>query len=115
MPEPGEIPEFLTYLDKQRGQSPNTIKAYARDLEAFADFCDRHYGGQWRWDTVDRLGIRGFLGELRRRGLCRRFGACTATCRRTTASPTTSRAPRGCPSSTSGCPPTWTGSRRRRC
>jgi integrase/recombinase XerC len=75
MPEPREIPEFLTYLDKQRGQSPNTIKAYARDLEAFADFCDRHYGGQWRWDTVDRLGIRGFLGELQRRGLAKRSAA----------------------------------------
>jgi len=75
MPEPREIPEFLTYLDKQRGQSPNTVKAYARDLEAFTDFCDRHYGGQWRWDTVDRLGIRGFLGELQRRGLAKRSAA----------------------------------------
>jgi len=70
-----ELTEFLTYLDKQRGQSPNTIKAYARDLEAFTDFCDRHYGGQWGWDTVDRLGIRGFLGELQRRGLAKRSAA----------------------------------------
>ena len=70
-----EVSEFLTYLDKQRGQSPNTVKAYARDLEAFTGFCDRHYGGQWTWSTVDRLGIRGFLGELQRRGLSKRSAA----------------------------------------
>ncbi len=69
------VTEFLTHLDKQRGQSPNTIKAYTRDLEAFTDFCDRHYAGQWSWTTVDRLGVRGFLGELQRRGLSKRSAA----------------------------------------
>jgi integrase/recombinase XerC len=75
MPARAEISDFLTYLDKQRGQSPNTIKAYGRDLEAFTDFCDRHYGGAWTWTTVDRLGMRGFLGELQRRGLAKRSAA----------------------------------------
>ena len=75
MPIRREISEFLTHLDKQRGQSPNTIKAYARDLEAFSEFCDRHYGGRWSWATVDRLGVRGFLGELQRRGLAKRSAA----------------------------------------
>jgi integrase/recombinase XerC len=75
MSVPGEIAEFLTYLDKQRGQSPNTVKAYLRDLAMFAAFCDRHYGGTWHWDTVDRLGIRSFLGELQRRGLSKRSAA----------------------------------------
>jgi integrase/recombinase XerC len=75
MPTRAEISDFLTYLDKQRGQSPNTIKAYGRDLEAFTDFCDRHYGGAWTWTTVDRLGMRGFLGELQRRGLAKRSAA----------------------------------------
>jgi len=69
------VTEFLTHLDKQRGQSPNTIKAYTRDLEVFTDFCDRHYTGQWSWTPVDRLGIRGFLGELQRRGLSKRSAA----------------------------------------
>jgi integrase/recombinase XerC len=75
MPTRAEISEFLTYLDKQRGQSPNTVKAYGRDLEAFTDFCDRHYGGAWSWTTVDRLGMRGFLGEMQRRGLSKRSAA----------------------------------------
>lgn len=70
-----EITEFLTHLDKERGQSPHTVKAYGRDLQAFLDFCDRHYGAGWTWASVDRLGLRGFLGELQRRGLAKRSAA----------------------------------------
>ena len=67
--------EFLQYLESQKQQSPNTIKAYARDLEAFTTFLDRHTGGSWTWETVDRLAIRGFLGEMQRRGLAKRSAA----------------------------------------
>jgi integrase/recombinase XerC len=70
-----QVTEFLTYLDKQRGQSAHTIKAYGRDLEAFTRFCDRHYAGSWSWSTVDRLGLRAFLGELQRQGLAKRSSA----------------------------------------
>ena len=70
-----EVTEFLTHLEKERGQSPHTVKAYSRDLEAFTEFCDRHYAGAWSWGTVDRLGLRGFLGELQRRGLSKRSAA----------------------------------------
>ena len=69
-----EITEYLTHLQKERDVSPHTVKAYARDLAAFTQFCNRHYG-DWTWATVDRLGIRGFLGELQRRGLSRRSAA----------------------------------------
>jgi integrase/recombinase XerC len=69
-----EVTEYLAHLEKERDVSPHTVKAYARDLEHFTDFCDRHYG-DWRWATVDRLGLRGFLGELQRRGLARRSAA----------------------------------------
>lgn len=67
--------EFLLHLEKERDQSPHTIKAYRRDLEAFVEFAGRHYGGQWTWATVDRLGIRGFMGEQERKGLSRRSAA----------------------------------------
>ena len=70
-----EVTEFLTHLEKEKGQSPHTVKAYGRDLSAFTEFCDRHYGGTWTWTTVDRLGLRGFLGELQRRGLSKRTAA----------------------------------------
>jgi len=71
------IQEFLDHLEKERDHSPHTIKAYRRDLTAFAAFCNRHYGGEggWQWATVDRLGVRGFLGEQERRGLSRRSAA----------------------------------------
>jgi integrase/recombinase XerC len=69
-----EITEYLTHLEKERDVSPHTVKAYGRDLEAFTEFCDRHYGS-WKWETVDRLGLRGFLGEMQRRGLSKRSAA----------------------------------------
>jgi integrase/recombinase XerC len=69
-----EVIEYLAHLEKERDVSPHTVKAYGRDLEAFTEFCDRHYG-QWDWRTVDRLGLRGFLGELQRKGLARRSAA----------------------------------------
>jgi len=69
-----EVAEYLTHLEKERDVSPHTVKAYGRDLAAFTEFCDRHYG-EWTWATLDRLGIRGFLGELKRRGLATRSAA----------------------------------------
>ena len=67
-----ESVEFLEHLEKERQHSPHTVKAYRRDLEAFEGFCARHMGGAWAWAEVDRLAIRGFLGELERRGLAKR-------------------------------------------
>jgi integrase/recombinase XerC len=69
------VEEFLLHLEKELDHSPHTLKAYRRDLTAFAAFCGRFYGGAWQWSTVDRLGIRGFLGEHERRGLSRRSAA----------------------------------------
>ncbi len=69
------IEEFLEHAAKERDQSPNTIKAYRRDLTTFAAFGDDYYGGQWTAAQVDRLGLRGFLGEFERRGLARRSAA----------------------------------------
>ena len=69
------ISEFLTHLEKERDQSPHTLSAYRRDLDAFVAFCDRYYGGDWDFARVDRLGLRGFLGEFERRGLARRTAA----------------------------------------
>jgi integrase/recombinase XerC len=66
---------FLLHLEKERDQSPHTLKAYRRDLQAFVAFAGRFYGGSWTWESVDRLGIRGFLGEHERRGLTRRSAA----------------------------------------
>jgi integrase/recombinase XerC len=69
-----EVADYLEHLEKERDVSPHTVKAYSRDLEAFTEFCDRHYG-DWKWTTLDRLGLRGFLGELQRKGLSKRSAA----------------------------------------
>ena len=69
---PPEIQEFVAFLAKERNDSPHTVKAYARDLTLFAEFCARFYGGPWTWAGVDRLAIRGFLGALDERRLARR-------------------------------------------
>ena len=74
MSQRSEVAEYLTHLEKERDVSPHTVKAYARDLDAFTGFCDRHYGS-WNWTTVDRLGLRGFLGDQQRRGLSKRSAA----------------------------------------
>jgi len=59
-----EIAGFADFLAKERNDSPHTVKAYVRDLTAFADFGDTYYGASWTWKGVDRLAIRGFLGSL---------------------------------------------------
>ena len=68
-----EIDEFLSFLRDERNDSPNTVKAYGRDLASFERFCDQYFGSQgWDWVTVDRLALRSFMGDLRRRGLAKR-------------------------------------------
>jgi integrase/recombinase XerC len=67
-----EITEFVTFLAKERNDSPHTVKAYELDLGAFAAFCQDYYGGPWSWAGVDRLAVRGFLAAEQRRGLAKR-------------------------------------------
>ena len=67
-----EIAEFVTFLAKERNDSPHTVKAYERDLDAFAAFCQDYYGGPWSWAGVDRLAVRGFLASEQQRGLGKR-------------------------------------------
>src|SRR5438445_2453120 len=71
-PSGSEIDEFVTFLSKERNDSPHTVKAYERDLGAFAAFCQDYYGGPWSWAGVDRLAVRGFLAAEQQRGLAKR-------------------------------------------
>lgn len=68
------ILEFVEFLAKERQDSDNTVKAYARDLAAFETFCDEYYGGSpnWSWEDIDRVALRGFMGLMARRGLSKR-------------------------------------------
>jgi integrase/recombinase XerC len=69
------LAEYLEHLAKERQVSPNTVKAYRRDLDTFVEFCGRHYAGDWSWERIDRQGLRAFLGELQRKGLTKRSAA----------------------------------------
>ncbi len=70
---PVEVEDYLTHLAKERDVSPNTIKAYRRDLHDFTEFLAGYYGGgAWSWQGVDRLAMRGFLAFLTRRRLSKR-------------------------------------------
>ena len=67
-----EIVEFLTFLEKERNDSPHTVRAYRRDLAAFQRFADGYYAATWDWAGVDRLALRSFMGDLTRGGQGRR-------------------------------------------
>lgn len=70
-----EIADFVTFLAKERNDSPHTVKAYERDVGEFAAFCEKYYGGPWTWAGVDRLAVRGFLAAQHKRGLAKRSSA----------------------------------------
>jgi len=79
-----DIAQFLTFLAKERNDSPHTVKAYGRDLALFAVFGDEYYGGgAWTWAGVDRLAMRSFMGWLQRRRLARRSVARAVSALRT--------------------------------
>jgi integrase/recombinase XerC len=68
-----DVADFLLHLEKEQNDSPNTLIAYRRDLDAFVEFLGSYYGTEaWSWGGVDRLAIRGFMGHLTRRGLGKR-------------------------------------------
>src|SRR3989454_3475816 len=70
-----EIAAFIEFLSKERNDSPHTVKAYERDVKDFAAFCTDYYGGGWSFAGVDRLAIRGWLGNMQQRGLAKRSAA----------------------------------------
>jgi integrase/recombinase XerC len=65
------------HLEKERDVSPHTLKAYARDLDAFVTYLGAQRGAiadgePFAWDGVDRLLMRGYMGFLTRKGLSKR-------------------------------------------
>lgn len=71
--EVDRVAEFLLHMEKERDVSPNTLKAYGRDLAEFTAYLQGYYGAkEWSWGGVDRLAIRGFLAHMTRRGVGKR-------------------------------------------
>ncbi len=72
-PLPDLVTQFLTHLEKERDVSPNTVKAYRRDLADFCAFLGPYYGADaWDWGKIDRLTMRSFLAWLTKKGLGKR-------------------------------------------
>ena len=72
-PLPPLVAAFLEHLAKERDVSPNTVKAYTRDLGELCGFLGPYYGtATWEWGTVDRLAMRAFLAHLQKRSLSKR-------------------------------------------
>lgn len=67
-----DVAAFLTHLERERNLSAHTLRAYGRDLGYLEAFLAAHVGAGWTWDQVDRLALRGFLGDLARKGLSKR-------------------------------------------
>lgn len=61
------IDRFLNHLSVEKGLSPNTLSAYAQDLQKLAQFLEQK--GISRLDQVQRKEILLFLSELKRRAL----------------------------------------------
>ena len=64
------IRQFINYLKQERGYSVHTIEAYDRDLHQFAAFYSE-YTNVVPMDvrTVNKLGVRHYLGMLSESGL----------------------------------------------
>lgn len=62
------IPEFATYLSSLRGYSENTVKAYVKDLYAFAGFIRENFPGKG-WSTIGREEIDAYIIHNEQRGL----------------------------------------------
>src|ERR1039457_1975961 len=67
---PPLVTVFLTHLARERDVSPNTVKAYSRDLDEFCAFLGPYFGTERvEWGNVDRLPMRSFLPHPTPRGL----------------------------------------------
>jgi integrase/recombinase XerC len=62
------VAQFLRSLE-QRHASAHTVTAYRKDLAMFSDFLGRDSAEEVRFDSIDHLRVRAWLGELYERGL----------------------------------------------
>jgi integrase/recombinase XerC len=72
------LKEFLQFTRLNRSASAHTARAYASDLSQFLDHVSSALGiarTALKPEHLDRLAIRGFMGDLHRRGLSRASAA----------------------------------------
>jgi len=82
----GSIARWLAHLEFTEGRSPETIKAYDRDLRAFIAFLRRHLGHPPCLADLDQLDLkafRAFMAARRKEGLTSRSLSRTMSALRT--------------------------------
>jgi integrase/recombinase XerC len=82
----GSVARWLAHLEFTDGRSPETIKAYERDLRSFLGFLRRHLGHAPCLGDLDRLDLktfRGFMAARRKEGLTSRSLSRTMSALRT--------------------------------
>jgi len=65
----GGVEEFLRVLEGERGASAHTLRAYARELRAFAGYLGKTMEAGAGVREVEHTHIRAYLGTLYERGL----------------------------------------------
>ena len=66
------LDQFLRHIADGRQLSPHTVQAYRKDLADFGEFMQQRSGKDLDWAAVDRLALRGYLGQLANRRFARR-------------------------------------------
>lgn len=69
------VSAFLTVLQTERGNSPHTVRAYAREVQTFASYLVDTLGADSGVDDVNHQHIRAYLAVLSDRGLTRASAA----------------------------------------
>jgi integrase/recombinase XerC len=69
------IAAYLSVLTNERGASAHTLRAYRRELDAFAAFIAAQYGPSRAPEAIEHTHIRAYLGTLYDRGLSKASAA----------------------------------------
>ncbi len=64
-----KISDFLVYMDKLKNSSKHTLRAYKKDLLDFYEYVKKN---NFDYKNISRNSLRGFLIELREKGLDKR-------------------------------------------
>ncbi|MGB9699134.1 MAG: site-specific integrase, partial [Thermodesulfobacteriota bacterium] len=67
------LDSYMHYLAVEKGLSPNTLEAYAHDLQGYALFLSSQGEELWRINSLE--GMRKYFQELRSRGISPRSQA----------------------------------------
>ncbi len=69
------VHDFLAMLANERGSSPHTLRAYERELRAFAEYLVKTFGPDVAIQRIEHQHIRAYLGTLYEHGLSKASAA----------------------------------------